>query len=92
MSDELSKQDIERLAEQNVGLLPEVQEAADTLATLVPMLKRAQKACKAAAVENAAKCRGVDDEEADATAGTMVDAQHVFRRILAEIESLARYV
>ena len=90
---ELSKRDIEALAENNVGLLPEVQEAADALAALVPMMKRAQKACKTAANENAAKSASdQDDAEADATTGTMMDAHHIFRRIVAEIESLERYI
>jgi len=92
MTEELSKRDIEVLAEKNVGLLPEVQEAADALAALVPMLKRAQKRCKVEASINCEKCRVDGNPIADATAGTMVDAQHAFRRIVAEVEELARYI
>lgn len=92
MTEELSKRDIEALAEKNVGLLPEVQEAADALAALVPMMKRAQKRCKVEASINASKAKHDDDAVADATAGTMVDAQHAFRRIIAEVEELARYI
>jgi len=92
VTEELSKRDIEVMAEKNVGLLPEVQEAADALVALVPMLKRAQKACKVEASINASKAKFDNDAVADMTAGTMVDAQHLFRRITAEIEELARYI
>jgi hypothetical protein len=90
---ELSKRDIEALAEQNVGHLKEVQESVCLLMAIAPALKRAQKACKTAANENAAKSASdQDDAEADATTGTMMDAHHAFRRIVAEIESLERYI
>lgn len=92
MTEELSKRDIEALAEQNVGHLKEVQESVCLLMAIAPALKRAQKACKTAANENAAKSTSDGDAEADATTGTMMDAHHIFRRIVAEIESLERYI
>jgi hypothetical protein len=92
MSDELSKRDIERLAEQNVGLLTNVQEAIALLQALGPVLTRAEAACKIGASNNAAKCRGVENAEADATAGTMGDAAAKFRVIAGVVEDLNRYV
>lgn len=91
MTEELSKRDIEDLSEKNVGLLPEVEEAVDLLRAVEKVLVRAQKACKTAATENAEKSKTGDDPVADATAGTMLDAWHSFRRIRAEIEELAKY-
>ena len=88
---ELSKRDIEALAEQNVGHLKEVQEAVCLLMAIDKALTRAQKACKTAAHENAEKSKS-DDAEADATAGTMMDAWHSFRRIRAEVEELTKYI
>lgn len=91
MTEELSKKDVEALAEENVGLLPEVEEAVDLLRSVEKVLIRAQKACKTAANANAAKSTSDGDAVADATAGTMMDAWHSFRRIRAEIEELAKY-
>jgi len=92
MSDELSKRDIRNLAEQNVGLLPEVKEAIELLAALGPVLARAQKACKTGEKINAAKSASDGDEIADETAGEMGDAAAKFRIIAGVVEDLNRYL
>lgn len=89
---ELSKRDIRALAEQNVGLLAEVQEAIALLASALPAIRRAEKACKTEARVNAAKSASDGDEEADATAGEMGDAAAKFRVIAGVVEDLNRYL
>ena len=92
MSDELSKRDIERLAEQNVGLLEEVQEAIALLKAAVPAIRRAQVACRGNERINAAKSASDGDAIADATAGEMGDAAAKFRVIASVVEDLNRYL
>ena len=92
MSDELSKRDIRALAESNVGLLPEVQEAIALLAALGPAIERAQQACRTGEKINAAKSASDGDEIADETAGEMGDASAKFRVIAGVVEDLNRYL
>ena len=89
---ELSKRDLEALAESNVGLLDEVQEAIALLAAALPAIQRATKACRTEERANAAKSADTGDEEADATAGEMADAAAKFRVIAGVVEDLNRYL
>ena len=89
---ELSKRDLEALAESNVGLLAEVQEVLALLAAALPAIKRAEKACRIEERANAAKSASDGDEEADATAGEMGDAAAKFRVIAGVVEDLNRYL
>ena len=92
MSDELSKRDIRALAESNVGLLPEVQEAIALLAALGPAIIRARRACGIEERINAAKSAREDDAVADATSAEMRDVDGKFRVIASVIEDLNRYL
>ena len=89
---ELSKRDIERLAESNVGLLAEVQEAIALLAAALPAIQRATKACRTEERANAAKSASDGDAIADATAGVMSDVAAKFRIIAGVVEDLNRYL
>lgn len=91
MTEELSKRDIEALAEQNVGLLPEVEEAVELLRASEKVLQRARRACLTAGRENAAKSEHDCDELAGATSDTMHEAAKAFQTIIGHIESLAKY-
>ena len=92
MSDELSKRDIEALAESNVGLVAEVKEAIELLVAAIPAIVRAHKACRSEEKANAAKSANDGDAIADATAGEMSDVAAKFRIIAGVVEDLNRYL
>lgn len=91
MTEELSKRDIQALAENNVGLLPEVEEAVELLRAATHVIARARRACMIGERKNAAKAEAECDDEASATADAMYKASAVFNTIIGHIESLAKY-
>lgn len=91
METELSKRDVKALAQGNVGLLAEVQEALALLSAALPAIQRAAKACRTEERVNAAKATSDGDLIADATAGEMGDAAAKFRIIAGVVEDFKIY-
>ena len=93
MTEELSDSDMNGLAKQNVGLLPEVAEAFDMLAATVPALKRARKKCCFEARVNLQKfMNDGNDTEADMTVDKMYSVDEKIRRIMECINELSEYI